>query len=59
MTFFEVDVKIEVVGKEVRVLTKQKSLELDLLRGRYRLPKLHRIYRFRGQILQNVHVLFQ
>ena len=35
MTYFEVDVKIEVVDRKVSVLMKLESHELDLPRGRY------------------------
>ena len=49
MTYFEVDVKIEVVDMKVSVLTKLKSLELDLPRGRYGPSKTAIFCRSRNQ----------
>ena len=45
MTLFEVDVKIKVIDMEVSVLTKLKSLELDLPRGSYEFLNLREFCR--------------
>ena len=45
MTYFEVDVKIEVVDRKVSVLMKLESHKLDLPRGRYGPSKMAVFYR--------------